>query len=208
VIVAWVLLLALAVALTVLAAVNDTFPGDVRITSWIQDRPVPGQGLSEVVRELTGTEVVVVTGAVVALILWLRGYRRQAVVLVIGLALLPVLQYAIKELVDRPRPDPDLVDPRAGYRSPSFPSGHVFSATYLYGFLIYFAIALPMASAARATLVAVSVFIVALTGPTNVYLGIHWPSDVLGSLVWCAVLLFPLLVADRLLSAGGDGSLS
>ena len=193
----WLALLGLTLALSFLAAAHDSLPGDVDITSWAQGLTFPGEPLSDVVRTVTSTEVVLGTGAAVALILWVRGQRRQAILLAGGLILLPLLQAGVKEIVERPRPDPELVDLRASFSSPSFPSGHVMSGTYLYGFLLYLSSVLPLASPARWTLALWSLFILIFNGPANVYLGVHWPSDILGGYAWALLLLVPPLVVDR-----------
>ena len=208
----WLALLALTLALTSLATAQDTLPADVGITTWTQDQPFPGEPLSDAVRAMTSTEVVLASGGAIALVLWLRGYRRQAVLLVAGLILLPLLQAGIKDIVDRPRPSPDLVDLRASFSSPSFPSGHAMSGAYLYGFLLYLAFALPpstlrqgsgqassgqaLAVPARWVLALASLAILLLGGPASVYLGVHWPSDVLGGYSWALLLLAPPLATD------------
>ena len=66
----WVTLLAGSLALVLLAATNDTLPGDEAITEWMQEQPLPGQDLSDLVRAVTSTEVVLATGAAVSLILF------------------------------------------------------------------------------------------------------------------------------------------
>jgi len=197
----WVVLLALASALAALASTHQTLPGDVDIAQWVQDLPVPGQDLSDLVRTVTETEVVLATGAAVVLVLWLRGYRRQAVLLAAGLLVMGVLAVTLKEIVDRPRPDPQLVDRRSGFDSTSFPSGHVLSATVLYGTLIYYGFSLPLAMAARVGLVLVSFLLLTLVGPVSIWLGAHWPSDVLGSWLWALALVVPIVVVDQLESS-------
>ncbi len=99
--------------------------------------------------------------------------------------------------MDRPRPTADLVELRGTFSSPSFPSGHVMSATYFYGFLLYLALSLPLTSLARAALAAVAAAVLALTAPANIWLGVHWPSDALGGYAWGALLLLPVVVACR-----------
>ncbi len=193
---AWLALLGLTLALTVLAAQHDTLPGDLRIIHWAQDLAFPGEALSDAVRAITGTEAVLASGGAIAVALWLRGYRRQALLLAIGLALLPTLQYAIKEAVDRPRPSPELVELQAGFSSPSFPSGHVMGATYLYGLLLYLSLCLPLPPWPRGLLAAWCLLLLAFAGPANVYLGVHWPSDVLGGYAWGLLLAAPLAAFD------------
>jgi undecaprenyl-diphosphatase len=130
-------------------------------------------------------------------VFWQRGYRRQAVLLGAGLVLLAVLQPILKELVDRPRPDPELIKRRAGFESSSFPSGHVMSATFLYGALAYLSLILPLSRAPRLLVALVCISFVVITPVTSVWLGLHWPSDVLGSWLWSLVLLVPMVILDR-----------
>ncbi|MFB3093179.1 MAG: phosphatase PAP2 family protein [Dehalococcoidia bacterium] len=191
----WLALLALSIALATLASIHDTLPGDTGTASWLQGLPFPGESLADTVRSITSTEVVLAGGGALALLLWLRGYRLEALVFAAALIVLPLLQAGIKEIVDRPRPTADLVELRGTFSSPSFPSGHVMSATYFYGFLLYLALSLPLTSLARAALAAVAAAVLALTAPANIWLGVHWPSDALGGYAWGALLLLPVVAA-------------
>lgn len=191
--VAWLALLGLSIALAVLAARHDTLPGDVDIARWAQQQPFPGGAFSALIRAVTATEVVLGAGAVVVLILWLLGRRQEAVLLGMGLLILPLLQSGLKELVDRPRPAEHVVDLRAGFSSPSFPAGHVMSPTYLYGFLLYLSVRSTLPLTLRFSMGAWSACLLLFAAPPNVWLGVHWPSDILGGWAWGLVLLMPLL---------------
>ncbi len=189
----WLAVLAGAVALSVLAAREARLPGDLATTEAVQGWPFPGTALSDIIRAVTMTEVVLGAGFALAAVLWLAGARREAVLLAMGLAVLPFAQAGIKELVDRPRPTPDVVELRAGYSSPSFPAGHVMSPTLLYGFVLYLCARLPLPGVVAWTGALLSAAVLALTGLVNVYLGVHWPSDALGGYAWGLVLLLPLV---------------
>jgi membrane-associated phospholipid phosphatase len=43
-------------------------------------------------------------------------------------------------------------------------------------------------------------FVLAIAGPAQVYMGVHWASDVAGGYAWAAVLLLPLVYADQIMS--------
>ena len=202
---AWVLVLGGSLALSVMAAQHSRLPGDLRLTEWLQGSPFPGVGLSRAVRAVTTTEVVLPTGFAVSAALWLLGRRRQAVALAMALAVLPLAQHGIKEAVDRARPSPDLVDVRAGFSSSSFPAGHVMSPTVLYGFLLWESLRPParpgrLRRTVRVAVESWSTGVLVLAAPANVYMGVHWPSDVLGGYAWGTVLLLPavFMAADRL----------
>jgi membrane-associated phospholipid phosphatase len=198
--VVWLGLLASAIALSVLAGQHDRLPGDLDLAQRLQDSDFPGLRVSKFVRMVTTTQVVLGTGAAAAVAMWLVGWRQQAVVLVAGLGVMALLQSGLKDWIDRPRPTADLVELRAGYSSSSFPAGHVMSPTVLYGFLLYLAVTLKPSIPARLAIVGWSAFVLALTGPANIYVGVHWPSDVLGGYVWGAVLVLPMAYIDRRLA--------
>ncbi len=185
---AWTALLAGSVALSVLATLHDSLPGDTLVMSWTQDRAFPGKMFSDIVREFTTTEVVLATGAIVAVALWLFGYRWEAGALAVGLVVLPLLQAGLKEIVDRPRPMEPLVELHAGFSSESFPAGHVMSPTLLYGFLLYLAVSTPLPRGVQWLVGIWSTVVIVVAGPPNVWLGVHWPSDVLGGWAWGVAL--------------------
>ncbi len=193
----WLALLALSIALSTLASIHNTLPGDTGTASWLQGLPFPGESLADTVRSITSTQLLLAAGGALALLLWFRGYRLEALVFAAALIVLPLLQAGIKEIVDRPRPNADLVELRAAFSSPSFPAGHVMSATYFYGFLLYLALSRPLPSLARAALAAAAAAVLALTAPANVWLGAHWPSDALGGYAWGTLLLLPVVTACR-----------
>ena len=180
----WLALVACATALSVLAAQYDTLPGDARIMAWAQDRAFPGETFSDTVRGITTTEVVLATGAIIAVLLWVAGRRWEAGLLALGLVLLPLLQGGLKELADRPRPAEPLVELRAGFSSESYPAGHVMSPSYLYGFLLYLAVRRSMPRILSYVVGIGAGLAIVFAGPPNVWLGVHWPSDVLGGWAW------------------------
>ncbi|MEU8761384.1 phosphatase PAP2 family protein [Streptomyces sp. NPDC048659] len=112
---------------------------------------------------------------------WLWWRRERLLALwVAGTSLFAVgFQQALKAAVDRPRPVwPDPVD-SANYSS--FPSGHVMTATVTCGLLLW-VLALHWTETRRGwgTLTGAALVSVVGVGWTRVYLGVHWPSDVLG----------------------------
>ncbi len=185
------MVLAASVALATFAALNNRLPGDLSASRTVQDWPFPGEPFADILRFLSGTEFVVTVGAVLAVAAWLAGRRRPALALAAGLAVMVLLQFGVKEIVDRPRPSPDLVELRAGFTSPSFPSGHTMSPTYLYGFLAVAAFAIPFTARARAAFTGVAVAFLTLGGLANVWLGVHWTSDVVGGYLWATAVLVP-----------------
>jgi undecaprenyl-diphosphatase len=121
-------------------------------------------------------------------LLWWRRERRLAL-WVVGASLVAWgLQQGLKAVVDRPRPTwPDPVD-SASFAS--FPSGHAMTATVTCGLLLW-VLALHWRPTWRGwgTITGVAVVSVLGVGWTRLYLGVHWPSDVLAGWLfgWCCV---------------------
>ena len=187
----WGVVLAAAVTLAVFAALHDRLPGDLDASRTVQEWPFPGEPFADVLRLLSGTEVIVGIGLVLAAVAWLAGRRRPALALAAGLGVMVLLQFLVKEIVDRPRPPTDLVDLRAGFSSPSFPSGHTMSPSYLYGFLATAALTSSLPTALRVGVAVGAALFLLLGGLANVWLGVHWASDVIGGYLWALAVLIP-----------------
>jgi membrane-associated phospholipid phosphatase len=87
-----------------------------------------------------------------------------------------ILLVLLKLSFHRPRPAHQLAMAH-GY---SFPSGHAFIATIVYGFLIYMTWRLFKIRALRFTISAMSILLIVLVGVSRIYLKVHWLTDVLG----------------------------
>ena len=134
-----------------------------------------------------GAYVTLGLGGIVALWLWLRGMRGRAVLLVVMVIGERLTMDGLKLLVGRPRPSID-AHPVATHSS-SFPSGHATNTMAVFVGIALFAA--PPAYRRPAVIVAVAMSL--LVGSTRPYLGVHWPSDVIGGwalgliAVWIAV---------------------
>lgn len=82
----------------------------------------------------------------------------------------------LKDLIDRPRPEAEhLVEAT----TMSFPSGHAMSSIAFFGFLIYLVWRLVSTGWVRWLLSVLLALLILLIGISRVYLGVHYPSDIL-----------------------------
>lgn len=124
----------------------------------------------------SGAVLSIVTTAAIACLLLLR--RAQKALFVFSTVVSgQILSSALKLAVDRARPD--VVPHLADVSTLSFPSGHAMMST-----VTYLAIALVTPPRLRGFSVGLAIFLAALIGVSRLYLGVHWPSDVMAG--WCA----------------------
>lgn len=107
-----------------------------------------------------------------------------------------LLSFVIKRVFKRARPV--RIEGTFGHKlkDASFPSGHSLTSFCFWMALAAAATLAGMAGAGVALLIAAAFFVVAMTGLSRVYLGVHFPSDVLGGFsmgaIWCAACYFAL----------------
>lgn len=115
------------------------------------------------------------------LALWLKGCRLEAVFQLLGWGT-SAISGTIKFLMRRPRPNhPDITVAEARIGGSSFPSGHVINYIGVYGFLAFLAHRHVKLPALRRAIVGSVLTMITLVGPSRIYLGHHWLSDVLAS---------------------------
>ena len=100
---------------------------------------------------------------------------------------------AIKRVVGRPRPDRALG--LVTENNFGFPSGHTLSAMVLGGLLAYLLVRATKPYALKLAIVLVAITTILLVGLSRIYLGAHYPSDVLGSLMLGVCILAVLITA-------------
>lgn len=160
---------------------NEMHEFDLLITGFI--RYPAGQALDSFMLWVTKlgsvTVVLAVTCSLLAFLL-LRGRRHEANALLLCLAGAALLNQLLKFLYARARPDLFRVVEESGY---SFPSGHSMVSFCLYGFLAYI-FSRDFSSICRSWLIySVAGLVVSLIGISRIYLGVHYPTDVLAGFV-------------------------
>jgi undecaprenyl-diphosphatase len=186
---------AAAAAFAVVAGVVETGflqTVDERALHWFAARRSPL--LDRVMLDITTLGdgiVLVVLVAIVSVFLWLTGHRWSVYLLCAGVIGGQLVNNMLKIMFARPRPD--VIDWVDHVTTKSFPSGHAMSAIIAYGSVAYLVGRLEPTTVLRRTTWAIAVLIIVAIGTSRVYLGVHYPSDVLAGflagLAWLAFVV-------------------
>jgi undecaprenyl-diphosphatase len=157
--------------------------------------PAGPQWLPGVMRDITslggGTVIALITLIVVIYLLLLKKHNELLLVLaaVLGGSILGVL---LKEYFGRQRPD--LIFRLTDAISLSFPSGHSMMSTVIYLSLAALLSRIQHERKIRVYIVSVALFLAFIIGFSRIYLGVHYPTDVIGGwtigLVWASLCWF------------------
>ncbi|MEX2582896.1 MAG: phosphatase PAP2 family protein [Gemmatimonadota bacterium] len=192
---------------------GETLRFDEGVLLWLDARATPT--LDVIALEITALGnwlVVAVIVAVAVALLSILGRRESAALILAAVVGAAAINPVLKAIFDRPRPE--LFEWRAHYAgSSSFPSGHAMASTVLFAVLAYVVHRLTTSRSISALAAAVAMTLVLLVGGSRLYLGVHYPSDVvagfIAGFVWvtfCAITLevvWPRWSARRVASGCG-----
>jgi undecaprenyl-diphosphatase len=163
---------------------------DVTAMRWAQNLPAPLAWLMPVATFVGLPGIMAAVGIVVAALLWIRGIQPTAQAFVVASASL-LIPTIIKQFVGRVRPDTLYA---AGIHSSSFPSGHAFDAVVILGLIAYLAWQFRYGPGIALGLILLAFLI----GLSRIYLGAHYPSDVLGGWVLGGLTLAAIIYCFNL----------
>lgn len=123
---------------------------------------------------------VILLTVLVVLLLWSRKKRVAAELFLLAVAVEESVVFGLKHLIGRVRPERALgIIAEDSY---SFPSGHAMIATLVWGLLFYYIYKSLKSSAGKFALVLGYLLFVIMVAISRVYLGVHFPSDVMASI--------------------------
>ena len=197
------LMLAFAITLSYAASKFPVLPLDLKSYHELQEQASPlfdalMQGVSYLGEASMATALTVIAVVIFAL-------RRQWLEAIFMLATISslLLAFGLKELIRRARPFPihvNVNDFLQSINQYSYPSGHVLFFVVFFGFFAYLAW-LKFAGRARIIIIVTCATLIVLIGPSRVFLGAHWASDVVGSYIigtiWLIILIFVYQLAVR-----------
>ncbi len=167
--------------------------------------PLGPVSLGEVVRDVSGLGSLGVLGLLVSATvgaLLLAGKHRTAVFVLVATLGGTLVSSILKLVVDRPRPD--FVLHGTPVYDASFPSGHAMMSAVVY--LTLGALITPLIQARwlKLYVMAMAILLSGLIGLSRVYLGVHWPSDVVAGWAVGAVWALGCWVVAKVLDSRSE----
>src|SRR5947209_18296562 len=177
-------LLSGAVILSWIAQRTQFFPGDMSITKMLQKRKNPWlRSFMIGISEIGFPKLAVPLTFCFAGIFWALRFRLEAIFILLTSSS-NLLNALVKRLIKRPRPTNELVSVVRVINEPSFPSGHVMHYTNFFGLLIYLLATNWRSGRLRNALITICTALIICIGPSRIYLGAHWPSDVMAGYIY------------------------
>jgi membrane-associated phospholipid phosphatase len=180
----YIWLLSGAAMLSFIARYTDFFPGDMSITRALQKRRSPLMRRFMIsISEIGFPAMSIPLTVSIASIFWALRFRLEALFILLTTSS-NLLNALVKRLIKRPRPTHELVSVVRVINEPSFPSGHVMHYTNFFGLLIYLLATNWRSGRLRNALITICSALIVCIGPSRVYLGAHWPSDVMAGYLY------------------------
>lgn len=179
---------------------GDTFKFDASVREYVHTFANPI--LTDVMRALSfvGSTVFLVSlGSILIIIFFVTKHRRRAIVFMITTVGASILIWLLKHTFQRPRPEPYF---RISLpNSDSFPSGHSLGSFCFYGALAAIIINRTEKRWLKISTVICAALLILLIGISRIYLGVHYPSDVLAGFSIGFIWVTTIAIIDKLLHA-------
>jgi undecaprenyl-diphosphatase len=188
-----IVLAILFIGVSIFARLVLLFPGDLDSILFIQS--FNNETLKSIMEWtsfiFSGWRVITLIICLSLVTFWQRGVL-EAILLPIA-SLFWLFNEGLKYAINRPRPSPDQVMVMVYETNKGFPSGHAFIAILILGFLAYMLFKIIKSNIIKILSLIILVFLILLVGISRIYLGVHWPSDVLGGYLFGGLILAILI---------------
>lgn len=154
--------------------------------------PVGPYWVEEAMRDFTGlggAGLLTLLTLVIVIYFWMQGNNKMALYVLVAVAGGVILSIVLKDFFQRPRPQ---LVPHGSYTvTASFPSGHSMLSAVVFLTLGALIARMQKKQRLRIFVICVAALITFLVGVSRIYLGVHWPTDVLAG--WTAGAAWALL---------------
>jgi membrane-associated phospholipid phosphatase len=181
-----------------LVAGDPLIRSDLRVVTFLQTMRAPGLNAVMVFFTYLGNwQIIVGTAIAFAALLYMRQKWWWLISFLAAFACGEATMQLVKLGFGRSRPDlQNAILPAAGA---SFPSGHTLASMVVYGTLTIYLMSRVERVPVKFTIAFLGTLTIALVGFSRVYLGVHWPSDVLASFALGAAWIFTCMGATSII---------
>ncbi|SFL38733.1 undecaprenyl-diphosphatase [Paenibacillus sp. 1_12] len=188
--------LLLLVGFSALAIVANQYPlnsFDLNLAAFVQSFEQPGlTKVMEIFTTIGSTKYCIVIILLAMIYLYfVHGHRKELIFLSGVLGGSAVLNQLLKAVFHRERPSVYRLIEETGF---SFPSGHAMGAIALYGALAFLLWRHTATRPGRSLLIVLSCFMIFMICVSRIYLGVHYPSDIIGALMvsgfWLTLMIW------------------
>ena len=173
---------------------GDTLRFDQAIRSWVHQFASTGMTRAMHAISLLGYEILLVEVAIAFMVFAKLRWKRAALWLAIAMIGSVLLDLALKYAYHRVRPEAFFGSPAKYY---SFPSGHALSSLCFYGVMAGLLSARTKSLWLRVAIWVIAGALVVAIGISRIYLGVHYPSDVLAGYLAATVWVGAVIVFDH-----------
>lgn len=142
------------------------------------------------ITSLGSTTVIVILGLITFVLIWKKWSKKEARRLLLITLGGVILNNLLKIIIKRPRP---LIAPLVSESSYSFPSGHAMNATIFYLLIAFYIYKFFGKKKYKWILISSLICLVLLIGFSRLYLGVHYPSDVVAGILigvlWLVIVI-------------------
>jgi undecaprenyl-diphosphatase len=173
---------------------------DESVRNYIHEFAAPAlTSVMQLVSFLGSTLFLIIFGVIIVIALYLRKHRRGAILFAITTLGSSILIFTLKNIFKRVRPEPffNTILPS----SDSFPSGHALGAFCFYGALAAILTARTESLSLKILIWTAAAAMILLVGISRIYLGVHFPSDVVAGYAVGLIWVITIAVGDKLIHA-------
>jgi undecaprenyl-diphosphatase len=173
---------------------GDTLRFDQAIRSWVHQFASTGMTRAMHAISLLGYEILLVEVVIAFMVFAKFRWKRAALWLAIAMIGSVLLDLALKYAYHRVRPAAFFGSPAKYY---SFPSGHALSSLCFYGVMAGLLSARTKSAWLRVVIWVIAAVLIVAVGISRIYLGVHYPSDVLAGYLAATVWVGAVIVFDH-----------
>jgi membrane-associated phospholipid phosphatase len=167
---------------------------DVGISQFVYTLRTPSLTSLMIFITTFGGVIPIFIATLITVIFLIKKHHKEAVLFCLALIMGTILNNSLKIMMHRTRPG---IAPLVIERSYSFPSGHAMNSLIFYGILAYFSYHFFRNKKLSILSGIIAIIMIILIGFSRVYLGVHYPSDVIAGYTAGFFWLVTLLFVDR-----------